>query len=389
MTNQQSPNQSGDNGKPQVAVYYFPNYHLDPRNEETHGEGWTEWELVRAATPRWEGHQQPKVPLWGYLDESKPETAERQIAAAADHGIDAFIYDWYWYENKPFLNRALEEGFLNAGNNDRLKFSLMWANHDWINIFPYKRGMKHTTLYDGHVSLEQFVDATDYMIEHYFSHPSYWRVNGGLYFSFYELMSLIQGLGGVEKTREALDGFRDRVRKAGLGELHLNGVVWGIQNLPGEKTLENPDERVRELGMDSVTSYVWIHNVPMETYPTVDYPAYALRAEQDWFKFREQFSTPYFPNVSMGWDSTPRTVQSDKHANLSYPHTPVLVGNTPEEFKKSLASVRSFLAQGGTNPPIVTINSWNEWTEGSYIEPDTVHGMAYLEAIRDVFGPKE
>jgi len=35
---------------------------------------------------------------------------------------------------------------------------------------------------------------------------------------------------------------------------------------------------------------------------------------------------------------------------------------------------------------ILNINSWNEWTEGSYLEPDTVHGMKYLEAVRDVFG---
>jgi hypothetical protein len=34
---------------------------------------------------------------------------------------------------------------------------------------------------------------------------------------------------------------------------------------------------------------------------------------------------------------------------------------------------------------ILNINSWNEWTEGSYLEPDTVHGMKYLEAVRDVF----
>jgi len=37
-------------------------------------------------------------------------------------------------------------------------------------------------------------------------------------------------------------------------------------------------------------------------------------------------------------------------------------------------------------PRILNINCWNEWTEGSYLEPDTVHGMQYLDAIRDVFG---
>jgi len=93
--------------KYEVAAYYFGNYHVDPRNEIAHGPGWTEWNLVRTARPRFSGHNQPKVPLWGYQDESDPKVFEQKIRAAADHAISAFIFDWYWYNDGPFLERAL------------------------------------------------------------------------------------------------------------------------------------------------------------------------------------------------------------------------------------------------------------------------------------------
>ena len=122
-----------------VASYYFGNYHPgDARNSKMKGKGkkWSEWELVKAAKPRFPGHHQPNVPLWGYEDEANPKVMAKKIAAAADHGIDAFIFDWYYYDDGPFLERPIDKGFLKAKNNNRIKFAFMWANHDWIELHP-------------------------------------------------------------------------------------------------------------------------------------------------------------------------------------------------------------------------------------------------------------
>ena len=56
-----------------IASYYFPNYHVDARNAKIFGDGWMEWELVKAAKPRFPGHNQPNVPAWGYTDEANPD----------------------------------------------------------------------------------------------------------------------------------------------------------------------------------------------------------------------------------------------------------------------------------------------------------------------------
>ena len=67
---------------PEIAAYYFPNYHPNPQNSARYGTNWTEWDLMRAAKPRFPGHAQPKVPAWGFEDESRPEVMARKISAA-------------------------------------------------------------------------------------------------------------------------------------------------------------------------------------------------------------------------------------------------------------------------------------------------------------------
>src|SRR5215470_14814932 len=149
----------------EIAAYYFPNYHVDPRNEKLYGTGWSEWELVKHARPRFEGHQQPRVPAWGYENEADPKAFARKIDAAAGHGLSSFIFDWYWYNDGAFLNRGLEEGYLQAPNRDRLQFALMWANHNWVDIFPLKRSQYENPLllYPGQVTDQTFDKMTDYI----------------------------------------------------------------------------------------------------------------------------------------------------------------------------------------------------------------------------------
>ena len=372
-----------------VASYYFGQYHPnDPRNEKLKGKGWSEWELVKTAKPRFPGHQQPKVPLWGYQDESDPQVMAQKIAAAADHGIDAFIFDWYHYNDGPFLQRPIDDGFLKATNNNRIKFAFMWANHDWIkNLFPYKKGDPQTVLYPGSVTPESFKTICDHLINDYFTHSSYWKIDGKPYFSFYDLNKLLENFGSAEATRMALDIFRAKAKAAGLPGLHLNAVVWNQPILPGEKVPLDAARVVRELGFDSVTSYVWFHHTPLPRQAT-DYNEVRDGYFAYWAKAAKRFDVPYFPNVSMGWDPSPRCDQSVALDNSGYPFTNTIQDNTPDRFRKALQMAKQRLLAQKHGPRILNINCWNEWTEGSYLEPDTVNGMKYLEAVQEVFGNK-
>ncbi|MEI7672260.1 MAG: glycoside hydrolase family 99-like domain-containing protein [Deltaproteobacteria bacterium] len=369
-----------------VGCYYFPNYHVDPRNEKIHGPGWTEWQLVRHATPRFPNHQQPKVPLWGYEDESKPEVMEKKIDAAVDHGIDHFIFDWYHYEDGPYLERCLEQGFLKARNVDRIDFALMWANHDWVNVHPMSRAFGKELLYPGKVSPKVFRFITDLIVDRYFSHPSYLKVEGCPYFSIYDLGQFVAIHGSVEATRKAIDAFRERVRSAGFPDLHFNAVVWGKPVLPGEKVIRDLPQLITALGFDSVTSYVWIHHVELDETPFTPFQKVLKKYLQVWDRMEEQYNIPYFPNITMGWDNSPRTLQSDIWGPLpESTFSNCIGGNTPEAFQEALEIYRKRLSQRD-GPTLFSINAWNEWTEGSYIEPDQMTGMGYLEAIAKVFG---
>jgi hypothetical protein len=312
---------------------------------------------------------------------------EQKIDAAVDHGIDHFLFDWYYYEDGPFLERCLEQGFLKARNVNRIDFALMWANHDWCNVHPMSRAFGKELLYPGRVSPKMFRFITDLILDRYFSHPSYLKVDGCPYFSIYDLAKFVEIHGSVEATRKAIDGFRERVRAAGFPDLHFNAVAWGKPVLPGEKVIRDLPQLVAALGFNSVTSYVWIHHVDLDQTPFTSFQKVLDQYLQTWNRMEEEYDIPYFPNVTMGWDNSPRTLQSDIWEPLpESTFSNCIGGNTPEAFEGALELFRERLSRRA-GPNLLSINAWNEWTEGSYLEPDKVTGMGYLEAIARVFRP--
>ena len=87
----------------------------------------------------------------------------------------------------------------------------------------------------------------------------------------------------------------------------------------------------------------------------------------------------------MGWDASPRCLQSDKFQQHDYPWTPVFTGNTPAAFETQLREAKAFLDRYNPRHKILVINAWNEWTEGSFLLPEQQYGEGYLKAVKTVF----
>ena len=288
-----------------VAAFYWPAYHYDARIEKLFPDGKGEWEIIYNAQPKEEGHVQPKVPLWGYQDESDPQIMNQKIETATAHGVNTFIFDWYWYEGKPFLEETLNDGFLEA-NKGRMNFYIMWANHDATSYWDVNNPQKDEVYWKGGVDRQQFDIIVDRVISSYFSDSSYYKINGEPVFCLYELNTFIEGIGGSDRAKEALDYFEQKTIDAGFPGLHLQGILWGalpesLDGVPGDDVATQADV-VDYFGFKSLTNYCWAHL----QNPDGDYEVWADPSTDMWEEFDRDFEVPYFPNVTVSWDANPR-----------------------------------------------------------------------------------
>ncbi|MBM4093763.1 MAG: hypothetical protein FJ276_30800 [Planctomycetes bacterium] len=368
-----------------IAAFVWPSYHPDDRAKIFWPGGIGEWQTVMSNKPKFEGHEQPRFPLWGYVNEADRYVMEMQISAAADHGVNVFIYDWYWYDRMPYLEACLNDGFLKAQNNHRMKFYLMWANHD-VTLGWDKRNAddaftkkNQAVIWKGAVDRGEFEKIARRWIEKYFSQPTYYRIGGKPVFMLYDLKEFIAGLRGVESAKDAVAWFRAEVKKAGFPGLELQLSMrkdskQSLSAVAGDN-IGTQKDMVEKLGFDSLTHYQFCHFVDVNR----DYSTIMKDVVRDWNTIATNYTAKYYPHVSVGWDSSPRT--------YNYRGS-IVKNNTPANFEAALRQAKEFVDAHPDQVPLITINSWNEWTETSYLEPCTKYGYGYLEAVRNVFGAK-
>ena len=229
-----------------------------------------------------------------------------RLEAAADHGVNVFIYDWYWYDRRPFLENCLNDGFLKAKNNGRMKFYLMWANHDAMSLWDKRNSDDaETVVWLGSQDRAEFEKAMRRIIDKYFTQPNYYTIDGKPVFMIYDVPNLVKGLGGIDETRRAVDWLRETCVKAGLAGLHLQFTMWNerftnVSGVDGAKDV--PAAKFDTLGFDSCSHYQYVHFTDIDR----NYEDVLPDVEKEWRRLDSTLPFPYFPHVSLGWDNNPR-----------------------------------------------------------------------------------
>jgi hypothetical protein len=89
-------------------------------------------------------------------------------------------------------------------------------------------------------------------------------------------------------------------------------------------------------------------------------------------KVEREAGLPAFPGAFVDWDNTARYKTRARIFN----------GASPERFEHWFTKLVQVTAQRPAPEHLIFLNAWNEWAEGTYLEPDMRHGHRYLEAVK-------
>ncbi|MDT8398434.1 MAG: glycoside hydrolase family 99-like domain-containing protein, partial [Pseudomonadales bacterium] len=343
-----------------LIAFYLPQYHPIPENDAWWGRGFTEWTNVAKAKPNYEGHYQPHQPAdLGYYDLRVAEVREQQAQLAREHGIHGFCYYYYWFDGKRLLERPLQE-MLDSGTPD-FPFCICWANENWTRRWDGRESEVLMSQNYSDASKQRFITE----LLPIFSDRRYIRING-------RPLLLIYRAEQIPALSHTLGLWRQQAMAAGLEGLYLVAVK-SFNGVSAET----------EAGFDAMVEFP-PHGgaVEPDVMPTVTNPdfcghIYDYKKTADKFMMHSPGNKKIFRCAMPSWDNTARRQDA----------ADIFLDASPAYYQKWLAHlVREARDSRMGDERMVFVNAWNEWAEGNHLEPDQVHGHAYLEATREALG---
>jgi GT2 family glycosyltransferase len=348
-----------------VLAFYLPQFHPTPENDLWWGAGFTEWTNVVKARPSYSGHHQPHLPTdLGYYDLRTPETLRRQALLARRYGIEGFCVYYYNFGSQRVLARPLDVVLANP--DIPFRWCLCWANENWTKHWDGgEREILLAQSYDAATLAAIIADAVAQAAD-----PRYLRVNGRPLFLVYRPLLLPDAPAFAAECRAAFAA-------AGLPGVHLVYV----------EGMEAVDRKMRpaDLGFDACVEFP-PHGRAVASSSAVDilkpdWKGYRYDYPETVMAFVERDGVPYtrYPAVFPNWDNTPRQpLQGTSFERASPEAFRVYVEEKIEEIRRFLMGEERLLF----------VNAWNEWAEGTHLEPDALYGHRWLEALRDAVAAK-
>lgn len=354
--------------KTKVIPFYLPQFHTIPENDEWWGKGFTEWTNVKSAKAYRKDQSQPRIPLNNnYYDLSKIETLKWQANLARKYGIYGFCFYHYWFNGKLLLEKPSQN--LLANKDIELRFCFSWANEPWARTWDGKnREVLMPQEYGGE---NEWKKHFEYLLP-FFKDNRYIRVNGKPMFLIYKSAS-------IAKCEDMMLYWQKLAKDAGLTGIHFVETLkkWlpEKRNLPFDAKVE-----FEPTGAKNVSS-LYIQRIRRYSIRLINKLFKSSIPEHPTVTFKEECSKSLkslstvgtYPGVFMGWDNTPRI--KEKAVFISRP--------TKEEFKDYLRN-KIKIGKNIYKTDYLFINAWNEWAEGTYLEPDVEMGYSYLEGIKEV-----
>jgi len=364
-----------ESNKVRVIAMYLPQFHPIPENDKWWGKGFTEWTNVAMAKPLFKGHYQPRVPAdLGFYDLRLTEVREAQAEMAKNAGIEGFMYWHYWFGNgRQLLERPFNE-VLASGKPD-YPFCIGWANHSWSRktwTAKFKVGLS-TML------LEQTYPGDDDYKQHFyrllpaFKDNRYITVDGKPFFLIYNTLD-------IPDIKHFIDLWQSLAVKNGLPGIHFVGNILG-------HIAEGKKDEIINCGVDSVVlsnlCYAEGRCVSVIGIYWKKFKTRILKMGSERYNYRDIIKYIHndyekldnvYPVVIPQLDRTPRAGQE----------AIILTNSTPELFKKYIQETVDIVKEKSEEHRIIIVNSWNEWGEGNYLEPDVKFGHGYLDALKEV-----